>query len=481
MEKVDNGEIAKLKMENQLFKEIIDNAHESIYAADKDGRIILFNTELERTEGIKREKLLGRLESECYPGPPENNFGMQVTKRIIETGQPLLQKRVKYKNEDGRFFESLLDAYPFIYEGEFAGIYTIGPNIKQQTEFMSVVQELQWKRNQKTNAGLFRNGAQYILQDILGCSEEIQNAISSARKIAIRPSAVLIYGETGTGKELFAHGIHNASPYAKGPFIAINCAAIPETLLESIIFGTQKGAYTGARETPGLFEQAEGGTLFLDEINSMPKSLQAKLLRVLQDKVVRRLGSDKQKIINCRIISATNRDPAKDIKKSKMRADLYYRLATVTLVIPPLREHPEDIFVLSKHFLKKYNLLFGLHVEGFSAELREIMGDYPWPGNVRELENMIENAMNFIDAEEKILTSKHVPTYIMEKFLKRKKISTIIPDESGKLRDILNQVEKYIIEKALIRNNGNITHTAEELGILRQGLHYRLRKFGLNR
>jgi len=473
--------IEELEEENQLLREIIDKIHEPVSATSRDGKIILFNSELERSEGTKREEVLGRYEWDAYPNPPENNFYQQVTKKIIETGRPLLQKNVTYQLEDGRLIELLLDSYPFYYKGELAAVYNIGPNIRQQNEFMSKVQELQWIKNRENNSKLLRNGAKYTLHDIIYNSAKMRDIVNLARKIACRASPVLIYGETGTGKELFAQGMHNASIYAKGPFIAINCAAIPESLLESLIFGTHKGAFTGATDTPGLFEQAEAGTLFLDEINSMPVSLQAKLLRVLQDKVVRRVGGKEQRPVNCRIISATNVDPFKAVKEQRIREDLFYRLATVTLNVPPLRERKEDIAVLARFFLKKYNLLFGLYVEGFSKELKQVFEDYHWPGNVRELENVIESAMNFIEVGEVTLDLQHIPTYIHEKFMKSKPKEISYSEKTGKLRDILVEVEKKVIMDCLKRNAGNVTKTAEELGILRQALHYRIRKYGLSK
>ncbi|MEL7567090.1 MAG: sigma 54-interacting transcriptional regulator [Dehalobacterium sp.] len=475
-----NKKMEDLEKENQLLREIIDRIHEPVSATNKDGVIILFNSDLERCEAPKREDVIGRYEWEAYPHPRENNFYHQVTKKVIETGQPLIQKNVKYQLEDGRLIELLLDSYPFFYKGELAAVYNIGPNIKQQSEFMSMVQELRWKRNRENNAELYRNGAHYTLQDIIFNAEKMRTTVNLARKIACRTSPVLIYGETGTGKELFAQGIHNASIYAGGPFIAINCAAIPESLLESLIFGTQKGAFTGATETPGLFEQAEAGTLFLDEINSMPISLQAKLLRVLQDKVVRRIGSKQQKPVNCRIISAANIDPFKAVKEQKIREDLFYRLATVTLYVPPLRERKKDISALAHYFMKKYNLLFGLHVDSFSFELNQVFEDYLWPGNVRELENVIESAMNFIEVEENALDLQHIPSYIREKILNTK-IEQPFTCQKGKLQDILTEVEKQVIESYLDENRWNVTKTAEELGILRQTLHYRIRKFGINK
>jgi arginine utilization regulatory protein len=268
---------------------------------------------------------------------------------------------------------------------------------------------------------------------------------------------------------------------SKGPFISVNCAAIPETLFESLLFGTVKGAFTGAVETPGLFEQAEDGTIFFDEINSMPLFLQAKLLRVLQVKSIQRIGSTVQKPINCRIISATNNDPVEAIERKLIRSDLYFRLATITLNIPPLRERKEDINYLAASFIKKYNLKFGLFVDNIAEELLNLFDEYYWPGNVRELENFIEGAMNFVQDKDKTLNLHHLPEYFRKRILSNKKspVNTIVSDK--KLQSVLSETEKEMIESILAQNNRNITKTARELGISRQNLYYKFKILGIKK
>jgi arginine utilization regulatory protein len=317
---------------------------------------------------------------------------------------------------------------------------------------------------------------------VVAVSSKMKRIISEARRIACRNSPVLIVGETGTGKEIFAQGIHNASLYSKGPFIPINCAAIPDTLLESVFFGTVKGAFTGAADMPGLFEQAEDGTLFLDEINSMPFSLQAKLLRVLQDKLVRRLGSKVEMPINCRIISATNIDPIAAVRDQVIRSDLFFRLAAVTINIPPLRERIDDIKILVMHFINNYNVKFGLFIKDISDELLHLFEQYHWPGNVRELENFIHGAMNFVENGDDMLRLHHLPECFRERLFNKKHFQNNNNNNiniKNTLQNTLLEIEKNLIKNILTKNKGNITKTAQELGISRQNLHYKLKTLGV--
>jgi len=304
----------------------------------------------------------------------------------------------------------------------------------------------------------------------------------------------MIYGETGTGKELFAQSIHNASHRSGGPFMAINCAAIPENLLEGILFGTSKGVYTGAVDKAGLFEQANGGTIFLDEINSMPVSLQAKLMRVLQEKKVRRLGHQEETSINVRVISSCNQEPNEAMEQQQLRHDLFYRLAVVYLMLPPLRRQTEDILMLCDHFIEQYNHRLHKSVNALHPNVISAFLDYDWPGNVRQLENCIESAMNIVAADCTVIQPYHIPTYmgLFSNQRPRHFPASTRPTDNGipsdGLLDILDNdnvikklqgEEKNIIVQTLKGNRGNITKTARQLGISRQRLQYRLKKYGL--
>lgn len=456
-----------LKKENKLLKTIIDNCHEMVFAVNNSDQLILYNSESERTEGLSREDVLGKEEMDIYPN---YYWAQDVTNKIRKTQEPIIEKFYEYDLPNGRKANMIYSSFPFFYEGKIDTIFTIGRSLDQINRFITLTIEKQKELTLKKKDS--SDVASYLLDDIIGTSNQICETVSLARRISGSSSPILIVGETGTGKELFAQGIHNASFFSGGPFIPINCAAIPETLLESVLFGTVKGAFTGAIDIPGLFEQAENGTIFLDEINSMPISLQAKLLRVLQSKTIRRLGSRVQVPINCRVISATNVDPSVAIKENAIRDDLFYRLATIVINIPPLRERKGDIEVLSNFFIKKFNNSFGVSIRKMSNELLSIFEQYSWPGNVRELENIIECGMHFVVADELILQTSHFPDYI------RGKISHLTKDNSEavtSLKSTLFVIEKIKIEECLKKHNGNITKTANELGISRQSLHYKIK------
>lgn len=321
---------------------------------------------------------------------------------------------------------------------------------------------------------------QYNFKDIIGENSKIIDLKILAKRAAFTNSPVLIYGETGTGKELFAQSIHNASKRAKKPFVAINCAAVPETLLEGILFGTVKGAYTDAVDRPGYFEQASEGTLFLDEINSMPFMLQAKLLRALQEKKIRRVGGMTDIPVNPRIISSTNVKPLEAIEKGLLRSDLFYRLGVVCLEIPPLRERIDDLNLLSKYFLNKISMKLGKNNLKISPDLIEAFKTYNWPGNIRQLEHAIECALTVISDYEKEITIEHIPEYM-------KYTSTIIKKNKPQkeyyvnpLKSEMARIEKNKILTVLEKTQGNISLAAKLMNLSRQSLHYRLKKYQIN-
>ncbi len=467
-----------LEIENQLLRAIIDNIHEAVCVTNERDEIIVYNRESERIDGLSRKDVLGKKEHEVY-GSSDYLFAEEVTNKVRETGKAVIEQLYHYSLPDGKKVSIIFSSFPFYYNNQLTAIYNIFRNMNQISEFIAITLEIQKKLLRKENNTLI--GARYLLDDIIGVSDNVKETVSLARKVATHDSPVFIVGETGTGKELFAHGIHNASLYCKGPFIPINCAAIPETLLESMLFGTVKGAFTGAVEIPGLFEQAEDGTIFFDEINSMPYYLQAKLLRVLQDKVVRRIGSKTETPVNCRIISASNVDPLISVRENTIRLDLFFRLAIVTINIPALRERKIDISVLAKHFIDKYNSRFGLFINHIEDEVINLFNDYNWPGNIRELENVIESAMNFADKDDKDFKEGLLPKHFREKldFTNSMKNYPNITIAKSTLKNALKEFEKHMIEDALRKNSGNITRTAASLGLLRQNLHYRIRRYGI--
>jgi two-component system response regulator PilR (NtrC family) len=335
------------------------------------------------------------------------------------------------------------------------------------------------KKGVKQEDALFLKGAEEAVGfgGMVGNSREMLKVYATIKKIADTPANVLISGESGTGKELAARAIHENSSRSGMNFVVINCGGIPETLLESELFGYVKGSFTGAyADKAGLFEIAQGGTVFLDEISQLPRMLQVKLLRVVQEKTFRRVGGTDDIQVDVRIISATNQNLTDTVKTGSFREDLYYRLNVIPLNLPPLRERKEDIAVLSRYFIDKYSKEFGKEIKTMSVYALELLMQYPFPGNVRELENIIERSIalettNIILPENLILTE--------DKSEKRGLSADGLPDIGIDLNDELSKFEKLLIEKALEKANGSKTRAAELLKISYDSLHYRSEKLGI--
>ena len=322
----------------------------------------------------------------------------------------------------------------------------------------------------------------YTFEHIIGNGENLQKAVRIARKIAPQNNSVLLVGETGTGKEIFAQSIHRCSPRKDKKFVALNCAAIPETLIESLLFGTQKGSFTGSENKVGYFEEAEGGTLFLDEMNSMSLAMQSKILRALQENSFRRVGGQKDISMDVRIISSCNKDPFLCIKENELRKDLFYRLSTVMIELPPLRNHKEDLEELIQYHLRSTVFQYVHSSTEISPEVMELFYHYDWPGNVRELFHVLDYVRNISDGNTILL--EHLPSYL----LKTKKASETlkkVPDtfcsfQNTSLQNMMDEYEHEILCSALEHFGYNITKTADALGIRRQSLQYRIHKYGIH-
>ena len=298
------------------------------------------------------------------------------------------------------------------------------------------------------------------------------------RDVAQLDSSVLIYGETGTGKELVAESLHSEGKRADKPFVSQNCAAIPSNLLESLFFGTEKGSYTGALTRMGLLEEADGGTLFLDEINSMEIGLQAKLLKVLEEKKVRRLGGSRDIPFDVRIVAAVNEDPAKLIREHRLREDLYYRLGVVRITLPPLRKRKGDIALLTRHFIDRYNQKMKRDIRGISEQALRRLEQYSWPGNVRELQNVVEGA--YVSARSEMLMVDHMADILDQGLveLEEEPVGGDTIGEGFSLPQALEQYERELVRKAMAQST-SISQAARLLGVSRQNLKYRLQKFNL--
>lgn len=314
-----------------------------------------------------------------------------------------------------------------------------------------------------------------LAHEIVGKSPTIKKVVTLISKIAPTNSTVLITGETGTGKELIAKSVHNLSKRKDKPFVTINCGAIPDNLIESELFGYKKGAFTGAvQDKKGLFEYSNGGTFFLDEIGEMPMPLQVKLLRVLEEGEVRRVGDNEAFKVDVRIITATNQDLWKLVESGKFREDLFFRINVVQIYIPPLRDRRDDIPVLIRHFLEEYNREYEKNIIGFSDESLSMLMNYFYPGNVRELQNIIQHAVIF--SEHNTITPKDLPAYISSS---RPLLSS---SENAQLTDDippLEEMEKAIIKKALAKYNANYSEIAKKLGISRSTLWRKIKQYNL--
>lgn len=311
----------------------------------------------------------------------------------------------------------------------------------------------------------------YGLENIIGRSPPMQEVFDTIRQVANSRATVLIQGESGTGKELVAKAIHQLSPRTKGPFVAVHCAALSQNLLESELFGHEKGAFTGAMERRiGRFEKADGGSLFLDEISEIDASVQVKLLRALEERQIERVGGDMPVDIDSRLIAATNRDLKGMVEKGEFREDLFYRLYVVVITLPPLRERQDDILLLLNHYLAVFNKENGKHFEGFTPAAYDVLAAYDWPGNIRELRNLVERMV--VLARGKVLDVKDLPAQVREQ------------SSAGEVRinaDLtVDEMEKQMIVKALEKTNGNRTKAAEKLGMSRRTLHRKLNEYGIN-
>lgn len=457
--------------------EILDYIDEGIHIIDKNGRIVYYNRFAQLIDDIDREKTIGRHILEVYPSLSQETSTLLT---VMNTGDTILNVEQTFINYKGKKITTINSSMPIKSKGKIVGALETSRDITQVKRMSETIVELQdelyngkkkGKEEKKKKKKDKKGRAKYTFMDIIGENKKMLALKSLALRVADTDTPVLIYGDTGTGKELFVHSIHNTSPRKKQPFIAQNCAALPANLLEGILFGTVKGGFTGAEDRPGLFELAHGGTLFLDEINSMPLELQAKLLRALQDNVIRRVGAVETIDVDVRIITATNVPPEEAVSAKQLRKDLYYRLNVVSFEIPPLKERKDDIPILTKFFIEKFNEKLGSNVEGVSNEVMEILFKYNWEGNVRELEHLLEGIMSIYDI--KTIEIEHLPT----KFKNYKK--DLKKDRSKSLKETLEDTEKNMIMDALNSKNGNITHAAEMLNLPRQTLQYKINKYNL--
>lgn len=462
--------------EVQLEK-IIDSIDEAIVGCDRNGYINIYNYANERRDKVSRKQALNCHVNDFY----DFHGGSSILLQAIHQKRPILDQYQEYTvRQNGTYVEVLCSTVPVMDGDTVIGAVSVMKDYSKVKKLSKIIMDLHSRMSEgKTNETSTIPTAKHFLEDIIGTNEELTNVIQWAYKASENSLPVLIFGETGTGKELLAQGIHNASARKNKPFIAINCAAIPENLLEGILFGTVKGAFTGAVSQAGLFEQASGGTLVLDEINSMGIGLQTKLLRVIQEESVRRIGDTKECKIDARLISICNKDPMQAIEEQQLRSDLYYRIAYITLGIPPLRKRMDDLPGLIEFLVRKYNQKLQLKVQTVSNDLYQLLQEYSWPGNIRELEHVIAAGMSALDREDKIIDLNNLPPNIAHRLTSGSQREGGSKQQKDTLGSLVGDTEKRVIEEALQRNNGNISKTARELGIKRQSLQYRIKRYAI--
>ncbi|MEH7237002.1 sigma-54-dependent Fis family transcriptional regulator [Bacillus sp. JJ1562] len=458
-------EITNLKEIQTMLEAIIQSSDEAISVVDEDGRGILINRAYTRITGLDKDQVIGK------PANADISEGESMHMQVLKTRRPVRGARMKVGPNEK---DVIVNVAPVIVDGKLKGSVGV---IHDVSEISQLTTELNRARH------IIRSlEAKYTFDDIIGSSEEMEFAIEQAKLGAKTPATVLLRGESGTGKELFAHAIHNESKRKYNKFVRVNCAAISESLLESELFGYEEGAFSGAKRggKRGIFEEANNGSIFLDEIGELSLNTQAKLLRVLQEREIRRVGGTKSIPIDVRIIAATNVNLEKGIGNGTFREDLYYRINKIPIYIPSLRMRKPDIKPLAEHLLLKINQDYGRTVEGVSEEAINYLYGYDWPGNVRELENVLGRAVIFMNYQERLIDVKHIqPLHNMKE---KAPTSPSLPESEIKdvlLSDIVEKYEAKVILEVLNLNGGNKTAAAKSLGISLRSLYYKLEKYNL--
>lgn len=442
----------ELRKEKNMLKAIVESIADGVFTVDADWKITSFNKAAERITGFSREEATGIachhvFRSEvCKEGCP--------LRKTMETGDPVSDFEMEVLRKDGRKVPiSVNTALLIDEEGEIAGGVETFRDLSEMKRLSSELSE------------------KYSFTGIIGKNPKMQELYDLLKTVSETSSTVLVQGETGTGKELVARAIHYNSPRHERPFIAVSCAALPETLLESELFGHMRGAFTGAiKDKPGRFELANGGSLFLDEVGEIPPPVQVKLLRVLEKQEFERLGGTRTLKVDVRVIAATNKDLKELMERAQFREDLYYRLNVVPIHLPPLRERSDDIPLLVKHFVEEFNRKTGKRITAVAPEVMDILIDHLWPGNVRQLENAIEHA--FVHCRGEVIQLRHLPEEL-------KALEKAVADEAPATS--LSEFEKRAIVEALKRNRWNRENTARELKISRTTLWRKMKRYGIQR
>ncbi len=456
-------DISSSREAQAILYALTENTHEGIVVVNHSGSIVLCNGPMCDYLNTERERLIGRDINDILPELSMSD--------VLNTGEAEPAEIRQIRGSD-----VIVARFP-VYNGKridgaigkiiYKNVHEMDPLVNKVNMLRS---KLEFYKSQLEKA----SGAKYKINNIVGNSQVISQLKEAIKKVAPGNSTVLLRGETGTGKELFAHALHLESPRKHKPFVKVNCSAVPENILEAELFGYVEGAFPGARKGGqiGKYELANQGTVFFDEISDMSLALQAKLLKVLQDKEIQRIGDDKKIPVDFRVIASTKRNLEDLIRQNQFREDLYYRLNVISLYIPPLRDRKEDIEALINFMIEKYNHEFGKNIIGISSEVYNIFIRHTWPGNVREMENVMERAFNII--EDQIIQPHHLPMYLKKMSQGKTKVNDRIS-----LKTILEDTERNVLAQALQRTGGNKVRAARLLGISRAGLYQKLEKYSL--
>jgi len=478
--------IEGLKFNSLDYVSIVDKEFTVVYNTRLDEKV---NASFNNSDS---REYLNRNLFEIYP-TIKNDANSSSIVRCISTGEIVVKKFQKYKDFNGNLYSTHNVTIPLLREGKIIGavelvkdIKTID-NVNEDNKGKDYLDE----DNEFINS-VINNINKTTFNNIMTNDVKMMRAIDQAKTVSKNQNPTLIYGETGTGKEVFVQAMINYSGISRKKVVIQNCAALPQNLIESILFGTYRGAYTGAENRKGLFEEAEGGIIFLDELNSIPYDVQGKLLRVIQDGSFRPVGSNIQKTVNVKIIAAMNEDPQEAIKNNHLRKDLFYRLSVGMIYLPPLRERISDIKLFTNNYINEFNVIYSKNVEGITRTLENIFLDYNWEGNVRELKHIIESMISVSDS--KILDVQMLPAYMYDLVYKNNDKNNEshnknneshnqndyeYDSETYNLNRILYEKETEIIKKVLKMTGGNKTRAGEILGIPRQTLKYKIDKLNI--
>lgn len=464
---------------------VLEAVSQGIHVVDERGVTVVYNRAASSLDGLAEHEVMGRRLLEVFPSLDE---GSSTLLRVLKTGLPEAEKQQTFTNYKGKKITTVNFTHPIVLDGRVVGACEVSTDITRMKEMAERIVDLQRElearalppgpRRQSVVRGTRRL---FTMSDIIGESAVMKEAKHKALRVARGESGVLVWGETGTGKELLVQAIHSASARSRGPFVPQNSAALPESLLEGLVFGTVRGGFTGSTDRPGLFELSSGGTLYLDEIDSMPLGLQAKLLRAIQDKRVRRLGDTRERPVDVRILASTSVRPRDALTGGSLRPDLYYRLSVVEIGLPPLRERREDIPLLCEHFLAKHS--GDGEVRTVSSGVMAAFLAYEWPGNVRELEHAIEGSATL--ARDRVIGVDDLPQAVRGMLAaasawrpESHRADGRLPRGGLRLRETLREQERSAIEEAL-EDGGSVSAASRILGIPRQTLQYRMKVLGI--